>query len=166
MIAGSNAGIIVGEKRFVTALKREPLFRALRCDKLCLAALQTTVDLHLDQKIGAIPTLALLAVSDDALRARAVAISSSLQGLPVTVAIRRGRSKPGGGTLPNANVPSVTIDIVPANSSVAEFVASLRASNPPVIGYIADDRFKLDLRTIFPQQDDLVIKAIRAACTK
>ena len=166
LFGGPQAGIIVGRKRFVTALKREPLFRALRCDKLCLAALQTTVNLHLDQNIGAIPTLALLAVSDDALRARAVAISSSLQGLPVTVAIRRGRSKPGGGTLPNANVSSVTIDIVPANSSVAEFVASLRASNPPVIGYIADDRFKLDLRTIFPQQDDLVIKAIRAACTK
>jgi L-seryl-tRNA(Ser) seleniumtransferase len=166
LFGGPQAGIIVGEKRFVTALKREPLFRALRCDKLCLAALQTTVDLHLDQKIDAIPTHALLAVSDDALRARAVAISSSLQGLPVTVAIRRGRSKPGGGTLPNANVPSVTIDIVPANSAVAEFAASLRTSNPPVIGYIADDRFKLDLRTIFPQQDDLVIKAIRAACTK
>jgi L-seryl-tRNA(Ser) seleniumtransferase len=166
LFGGPQAGIIVGRKRFVTALKREPLFRALRCDKLCLAALQTTVNLHLDQKIGAIPTLALLAVSDDALRARAVVISSSLQGLPITVAIGRGRSKPGGGTLPNANVSSVTIDIVPANSSVAEFVASLRASNPPVIGYIADDRFKLDLRTIFPQQDDLVIKAIRAACTK
>src|SRR5262249_33236719 len=99
LFGGPQAGIIVGKKRFVTVLKREPLFRALRCDKLCLAALQTTVDLHLDQKIGAIPTLALLAVSDDALRARAVAISSSLQGLPVTVAIRRGRSKPGGGTL-------------------------------------------------------------------
>jgi L-seryl-tRNA(Ser) seleniumtransferase len=166
LFGGPQAGIIVGKKRFVTALKREPLFRALRCDKLCLSALQTTVDLHLDQKIGAIPTLALLAVSDDALRARAVAISSSLQRLPVTVSIGRGRSKPGGGALPKANVPSVTIDIVPANSPVAEFAASLRTSNPPVIGYIADDRFKLDLRTIFPQQDDLVIKAIRAACTK
>jgi L-seryl-tRNA(Ser) seleniumtransferase len=166
LFGGPQAGIIVGRKRFVTALKGEPLFRALRCDKLRLAALQTTVDLHLDQKIGAIPTLALLAVSDDALRARAVAVSSSLHGLPVTVAIGRGRSKPGGGTLPNANLPSVTIDIAPLNSPVAEFAASLRASNPPVIGYIADDRFKLDLSTIFPQQDDLVIKAIRAACTK
>jgi L-seryl-tRNA(Ser) seleniumtransferase len=63
-------------------------------------------------------------------------------------------------------VLSVTVDIVPRNSSVTEFAATLRASNPPIIGYIADDRFKLDMRTIFPDQDDQVIKAIRAACTK
>ena len=156
LFGGPQAGIIVGKKRFVTALKREPLFRAFRCDKLCLAALETTVDLHLDQKIDELPALAALKISEDALRGRAVAISSSLQGLPATIAIGRGKAKAGGGTLPNSNVPSVTIDIVPGNSSVAEFAAILRASNPPVIGYIADGRFKLDLRTIFPQQDDLV----------
>jgi L-seryl-tRNA(Ser) seleniumtransferase len=164
LFGGPQAGIIVGKKRFITALKREPLFRALRCDKLCLAALQTTVDLHLDQKIGEMPTIAVLKISDDALRARAVAISSSLQGLPATIGIGRGRAKAGGGTLPSSNLPSATIDIIPGNSSVAEFAATLRASDPPVIGYIADDRLKLDMRTIFPHQDDLVIKAIRAAC--
>jgi len=68
--------------------------------------------------------------------------------------------------LPKSNMPSVTIDIIPKNSSLADFAATLRASNPPVIGYIADGRFKLDLRTIFPQQDDVVIRAISAACAK
>ena len=164
LFGGPQSGIIVGRKRFITALKREPLFRALRCDKLCLAALQTTVDLHLDQKIGETPTIAVLKIPNDALRARAVAISSSLQGLPVTIGIGRGRAKVGGGTLPGSTVPSVTIDIIPRNSSVAEFAATLRASDPPVIGYVADEGFKLDMRTIFPDQDDLVIKAIRAAC--
>jgi L-seryl-tRNA(Ser) seleniumtransferase len=166
LFGGPQAGIIAGKKRFVDALKREPLFRALRCDKLCLAALQATVDLHLDQKIGEIPALELLQVSEEALRARAVAISSRLQGLPLKIAIDRGCAKAGGGTLPKAKVPSVTISVAPLNSSLAGFAAALRASNPPVIGYIADDRFKLDLRTIFPQQDDFVIEAIRAACTK
>ena len=164
--AGRRRESSSGRKRFITALKREPLFRALRCDKLCLAALQATVDLHLDQKIGEIPTIAALQIPDDALRARAVAISSSLQGLPATIGIGRGKAKAGGGTLPGSNMPSVTIDIIPRNSSLAEFAATLRASDPPVIGYIADDRFKLDLRTIFPDQDDLVIKAIRAACAE
>ena len=60
---------------------------------------------------------------------------------------------------------SVTIDILPESCSLTDFAARLRSSNPPVVGYIADDRFKLDLRTIFPQQDDLVVDAIRAACT-
>jgi L-seryl-tRNA(Ser) seleniumtransferase len=166
LFGGPQAGIIVGKKRFVTALKRESLFRALRCDKLCLAALQATVDLHLDQKTGEIPALALLQPLKDALRARAAAICSRLERLPLKIAIGRGRAKAGGGTLPKSNVPSVTIDIVPRNSSLAEFAASLRASNPPVIGYIAGDLFKLDVRTILPHQDELVINAISAACTK
>ena len=154
LFGGPQAGIIAGKKRFVTALKREPLFRALRCDKLCLVALQTTVDLHLDQKIGEIPTLSLLQTSEDALRARAKAIASSLAELPMKIAIGRGKAKAGGGTLPKSNVSSVTIDFIPRDRSLAEFAARLRASNPPVIGYIADNRFKLDLRTIFPGQDE------------
>jgi L-seryl-tRNA(Ser) seleniumtransferase len=166
LFGGPQAGIIAGKKRFVTALKREPLFRALRCDKLCLAALQTTVDLHLDQKIGGIPALTLLQTSEDALRARAAAIASNLADLPLKIAIGRGKAKTGGGTLPKSNVPSVTIDFIPRDRSLTEFAASLRASNPPVIGYIADNRFKLDLRTIFPPQDESVISAARAACTK
>ena len=166
LFGGPQAGVIAGKERFIRALKREPLFRAFRCDKLCLAALQATVDLHLNQKIGEIPALELLQLSEEALRARAVAICSRLEDLPLKIAIGRGCAKAGGGTLSKAKVPSVTIDIAPDNSSLAEFAATLRASNPPVVGYIADDRLKLDLRTIFPQQDDFVIGAIRAACTK
>jgi L-seryl-tRNA(Ser) seleniumtransferase len=107
-----------------------------------------------------------LQVSEQTLRARAAAISSRLQSLPLKIAIGRGIAKPGGGTLPKTNLPSMTLEMVPANSSIGEFAASLRTSNPPVIGYVADGQFKLDLRTIFPQQDDLVIEAIRAGCTK
>jgi L-seryl-tRNA(Ser) seleniumtransferase len=166
LFGGPQAGIIAGKKRFVTALKREPLSRALRCDKLCLAALQTTVDLHLDKKTGEIPALALLQTSNEALRARAAAIASHLADLPIKVSISRGKAKTGGGTLPKSNVPSVTIDFFPRDRSLTEFAASLRASTPPVIGYIVDNQFKLDLRTIFPQQDNSVISAIRAACVK
>src|SRR5262249_35114218 len=166
LFGGPQAGIIVGKKRLVTALKRDPLFRALRCDKLCLAALQMTVDLHLDQKIDEIPALALLQISEDALRARAAAIASNLADLPMKIAIGRGRAKAGGGTLPKSNVASITIDFIPRDRSLSEFAANLRASTPPVIGYIADNRFKLDLRTIFPPQDDIRISAIRPAYTQ
>jgi len=68
--------------------------------------------------------------------------------------------------LPKSTMSSVTIDIVPRNCSLLDFAARLRNSTPPLIGYIANDRFKLDLRTIFPQQDDLVVEAIRAASTR
>ncbi len=164
LFGGPQAGIFAGTKRFVAALRREPLFRALRCDKLCLAALQSTVDLHLSKATAKIPALALLRISEDELRVRGAAICARLQGLPLTIAIGRGKAKVGGGTLPKLSMPSVTMDIVPENASLADFAASLRASNPPLIGYIADDRFKLDLRTIVPQQDDLVVEAIRGAC--
>ena len=166
LFGGPQAGIIVGKKKFVAALRREPLFRALRCDKLCLAALQSTVDLHLRESTSEIPALALLQVSKDELRARGAAIFSRLQGLPLQIAIGRGKAKVGGGTLPRSIMSSITIDIVPENCSVADFARTLRTATPPVVGYITDDRLKLDLRTIFPQQDDLVVDAIRAACTK
>jgi L-seryl-tRNA(Ser) seleniumtransferase len=164
LFGGPQAGIIAGKKRLVSALKREPLFRALRCDKLAFAALQATVDLHLNQSIPKIPALALLAISNDELRIRAEAIAARLQELPVQIAIGRGTVKAGGGTLPKSGMPSVTIDILPGNCSIAEFAARLRVSTPPVIGYITNELFKLDLRTIFPEQDGIVVDAIRTAC--
>jgi len=168
LFGGPQAGIIAGKKRLVAALKREPLFRALRCDKLCLAALQSTVDLHLNHATAGIPALALLQIPEDELRARAAEICDQLSKkcTSLQIAIGRGVAKAGGGTLPKSTMPSVTINIVPKNSSLADFAATLCAWNPPVIGYIAGDRFKLDLRTIFPRQDGLVIQAISAACTK
>jgi L-seryl-tRNA(Ser) seleniumtransferase len=162
LFGGPQAGIIAGKKRFIRALKREPVFRALRCDKLTFAALQATVDLHLNQSTSEIPALALLRISNDELRIRAEAIAARLQRLPLQIAIGRGTVKAGGGTLPKSGMASVTIDILPGNYSVTEFATTLRTSKPPIIGYIANERFKLDLRTIFPEQDDLVVKAIRS----
>jgi L-seryl-tRNA(Ser) seleniumtransferase len=124
------------------------------------------VDLHLDGKIGEIPALALLQTSEDTLRLRAAAIASRLADLPLKIAITRGEARTGGGSLPKSSLPSVTIDFFAGDWSPTEFAASLRTSTPPVIGYIANNRFKLDLRTIFPGQDDCVIRVIRAACTK
>src|SRR4029450_6244739 len=98
LFGGPQAGIIAGKKRFVTALKREPLFRALRCDKLVFAALQATIDLHLDQS-GGIPAIALLQISEEELGTRAAAIVDRLEGVPGRIAIGGGRVKGGGGNL-------------------------------------------------------------------
>jgi L-seryl-tRNA(Ser) seleniumtransferase len=164
LFGGTQAGIIAGKTRFVSALKRDPLFRALRCDKLTLAALQATVDLHLS-KSADIPALALIKIPKDELRARAADIITRLRGLPAQINVGRGAVKSGGGTSPRAIIPSIGIDIQPENCSANEFAARLRALTPPVIGYIANRSFKLDLRTILPHQDDLVVDAIRSACT-
>ena len=164
LFGGPQAGIIAGKNRLVAALKREPLFRALRCDKLCLAALQATVDRHLNRSTFEIPAIALLQALEDELRTRAAAIADRLENLPLRIAIGRGKVRVGGGTLPKSTMSSVTIDIVPENCSLTRFAARLRDSNPPVIGYIAYERFKLNLRTIFPRQDDAIVEAIHAVC--
>jgi L-seryl-tRNA(Ser) seleniumtransferase len=166
LFGGPQAGIIAGKKRLIAALKREPLFRALRCDKLVFAALQATVDLHLNQALAEIPALALLRVPKDELRARAATMLVRLRGLPLQITIGRGVARVGGGTLPKSIVPSVTIDILPENCSVHDFANALRKSVPPIIAYISNERIKLDLRTIFPHQDDAVVDAIRSACAR
>ena len=166
LFGGPQAGIIVGKAKLIAALKHEPLFRALRCDKLTFAALQTTVDLHMNQVTSEIPALALLQIPKDELRARAAAIVTRLQGLPLRITIGIGTGKAGGGALPKSIVPSITLDFLPENFSLEQFASALRRSSPPIVGYIGNDRFKLDLRTIFSHQDDLLVEAIRTAATQ
>src|SRR5207237_10362418 len=115
-------------------LKHQPLFRALRCDKLTFAALQTTVDLHLNQVTSEIPALALLQIPKDELRARAAAIVSRLQGLPLKITIGAGTGKAGGGALPKSIVPSSTMEFLPENSSPRGFGRARRGSHPPTCG--------------------------------
>ena len=74
-----------------------------------------------------------------------------------------GKSQIGGGTLPRSAIPSVTLDLQPLNISVTDFAARLRGGSPPVVGYVAAGRFKLDLRTVFPRQDEELFRAIHSA---
>jgi len=167
LLGGPQAGIIAGKARRVAALKHEPFFRALRCDKLILAALQTTVDLYLsDRAADSIPALALLSVSSDKLRARASKIKLALEALPMKTTIGEGKAQVGGGTLPRSILPSITLDLRPLNLSLPQLAARLRAGSPPVVGYIANDSFKLDLRTIFPRQDEELFRAVHQAFQK
>ena len=161
LLGGPQAGIIAGKARHVAALKREPFFRALRCDKLILAALQTTVDLYLSGETSAVPALAMMQLSSDQLRARAGKVIARLQELPLRAEIGEGKAQIGGGTLPRSTIPSVTLDFTAEEP--AEFAARLRRGTPPVIGYIAAGKFKLDLRTIFSRQDDELVTALRFA---
>jgi L-seryl-tRNA(Ser) seleniumtransferase len=167
LLGGPQAGIIAGKARLVAALKREPFFRALRCDKLILAALQTTVDLYLNGAAEqSLPTLAMLRTSREELQERANRMIHALGGLAAKMTIGEGKAQLGGGTLPRSVVPSVTLEFQPSNISLADLAARLRTGIPPVVGYIAGGRFKLDLRTILPQQDQLLIDAVTKAFEK
>src|SRR5947199_3843487 len=164
LLGGPQAGIMAGKEKLVSALKREPFFRALRCDKLILSALETTVDLYLTGRAEeTIPALTMLRASTEELQSRAEKIKVALEALPMKTVIGEGKSQIGGGTLPRSAIPSVTLDLQPLNISVTDFAARLRVRSPPVVGYVAAGRFKLDLRTVFPRQDEELFRAIHSA---
>jgi L-seryl-tRNA(Ser) seleniumtransferase len=162
LFGGPQAGIIVGRKRMIDALKREPLFRAMRCDKLILAALESTVDIYLRGDMR-IPVLEMMHVANDELRGRAERIVTALEGRPLRLRVGDGRAQIGGGTLPRSALPSVTIEVSHPTVGAQALAAVLRAQPEPVIAYVGRGTLKLDLRTVFPHQDAAVIRALVAA---
>ncbi|MBI5686546.1 MAG: L-seryl-tRNA(Sec) selenium transferase [Verrucomicrobia bacterium] len=164
LLGGPQAGIIAGRAKLVAALKKDPFFRALRCDKLILSALQTTADLYLNGEESQVRLVTLLGEAAEKLRARAETIVTVLTGAPLKASVGTGRGQVGGGTLPRSQFESVTVDVVP-RIPLEEFARRLRNHAPPVVGYVERGVFKLDLRTISPAQDDIVVKAIGLAAT-
>jgi L-seryl-tRNA(Ser) seleniumtransferase len=169
LLGGPQAGIVAGRAKLVAALKREPLFRALRCDKLILTALQTTVDAYLRELPGSgshrpscgIPVLDMLRATEHDLRIRAEIIVTRLAGLPMVARVGAGRGRIGGGALPRSTIASVTVDLSQHGLDPQDLARRLRAHTVPVIGYIARGKLRLDLRTVFPRQDDALVNAIR-----
>jgi L-seryl-tRNA(Ser) seleniumtransferase len=163
LFGGPQSGIIAGKGRHIAALKREPFFRALRCDKLILTALQTAVDCYLADKGNEVPALAMLQITTGELRVRAEALLAQIRALPLRGSIGESKAHVGGGSLPRAVIPSVALDLRPDKISLEEFATRLRCGSPPIVGYIVGGKFKLDLRTIFPRQDAQVVSALRSA---
>jgi L-seryl-tRNA(Ser) seleniumtransferase len=163
LLGGPQAGVIAGKAKLIAVLKRDPFFRALRCDKLVLAALEATTDIYLRGQQG-IPVLEMLQISNDELRVRAVKIQSALSGLPVTVSVGVGQAQIGGGALPRSVIESVALDLTHGALKPQELAARLREHSVPVIGYVARGKVRLDLRTVFPRQDAELIAALRSVC--
>jgi len=164
LFGGPQAGLIAGRKRRIDALKREPLFRALRCDKLTLAALESTVDAYLRGDLRG-PIIEMMQLTSDELRDRAERIVTALAGGTLQVRIGAGRAQIGGGTLPRSALPSVTIEVSHATLGPQALAARLREQPEPVIAYVGRGSLKLDLRTIFPHQDASVISALLSLVT-
>ena len=162
LFGGPQAGIIAGRKRSVDAIKREPLFRAMRCDKLILSALESTADAYLRGETR-LPVLEMMHLTNDELRSRAERIVAALDGRQLRLRIGEGRAQIGGGTLPRSALSSVTIEVSHPRIGAQALAARLRSQPEPVIAYVGRGSLKLDLRTIFPRQDAAVIRALLAA---
>ncbi len=167
LFGGPQAGIIAGTAELVAGIKKEPFFRALRCDKLILTGLQETVLEYLSRAPGEKPDLPLVrmlsASVDEDLRPRAEKILSRLKEIEVLeVAMVETIARCGGGTMPKAEIPSLALEFKPTSMSVAAMSARLRTRTLPVVGFVAEDSYRIDLRTVFPEQDHALTENLLA----
>jgi L-seryl-tRNA(Ser) seleniumtransferase len=160
LLGGPQAGLMVGERDAIAACRRHPLARAVRIDKLSLAALEATLALYRDPDHAreAIPVLAMLTADDDALHARARRLADTTGG-----AVVESTARVGGGALPLVELPGPAVALDPGAEGADALAAALRAGDPPLIGRIQDGRLLLDPRTLTDEETDLAGGVVRAA---
>lgn len=168
VLGGPQAGVIVGKREPIEAIRQNPLMRALRCGKLTYAALEATLKLFLnpDRLLETHPTLRMFTESVDVLTQRGNSILNSLSDLPgkgLVVRVGESVAQAGSGTLPLEELESVALVIASENPSVTELARRLRQCEPAIVGYIKDDQLYLDLRTVDKDELGLLADGIRSA---
>ncbi len=169
LLGGPQAGIILGEAEAIKRIKSNPLMRALRVDKLTYAALEATVDSYLSGRaIEEIPALAALHATKETItrRARAFVRRASSIGalglkLPLNFTLMDGASVVGGGSAPEAQLPTTLIGVANERMGADEIEKRLRYNRPPVIVRIVEDQVVLDLRTVAPGDEKDLMEALR-----
>jgi L-seryl-tRNA(Ser) seleniumtransferase len=164
LLGAPQAGILVGRREAIQRVKRHPLMRALRVDKVTLAGLLATLA-HYErgEATSEIPVWRAIATSPEDLRARAERWRAGLGEAGARCEVRAARSAVGGGSLPEVTLPTFVLAL-PAGAPDA-LLARLRRADPPVVGRIEEDRVVLDPRTVMPGEDDAVLRAVRAVVT-
>lgn len=165
LLGATQAGLIVGRREIVDRLRKHSLYRAIRVDKLCLAALEATLDAHRRGAIEEIPALRMLAADREALEKRAKKFCVKILKNPpknLTVTIVSGESAVGGGSGPNVHPPTTLLALQHNQLKADEIEQRLRLGSPPVIGRIADDLVLLDLRTVDPGEEAELFDAVIA----
>ncbi len=160
LLGGPQAGIIVGKKKVIDAIKQNPMTRALRIDKLTLAALEGTLRLYRDEAKAArnIPTLQMIMLSLPEIQARAQELAERLKRIDdsrMHIHLLERASKTGGGALPLMELPSLCIGVQIDGVSPNKLEKMMRQNDPPIVGRIEDDLFVMDPRTI--QMDEVAI---------
>ena len=165
LLGGPQCGLIIGRKSLLQKITAHPLMRALRVDKLTLAALLATLDLHQDHELAArsLPVLTLLTTPLANLQNRAERIAPQLAACPLVAGAEAiaGQACLGGGSVPGQEIPTWCVALQPARGNADALAQALRTSLPSIFGRIQKDRVLLDLRTVFPSQDLPLVEAIQ-----
>lgn len=176
LLGGPQLGVIVGRRELVEQCRRHPLARAVRVDKMALAALQSTLQAYARGTPQEIPIWRMMGWDPEALRERAAAlaqrISSEYQtdefhSPDVTLSVEPAESAIGGGSLPGESLPTWVISLTPRDTawSLEELATALRRQRPGIVGRIDAGKLLLDPRTVLPDEDDSLIRGVCAALT-
>lgn len=161
LLGGPQAGILVGKKSCLDVLKRHPLLRALRVDKMTLAALEATLRAYADgSAVSALPTLAMLAASPEELRAQARTLCEKLTERGISAEVLAEEDAVGGGSVPAQMLPGFAAAVTPRHCRMDELTERLRQRETPVVARIAHERLLLCLRTLRPEEYDELVRAV------
>ncbi|SHK12485.1 L-seryl-tRNA(Sec) selenium transferase [Desulforamulus aeronauticus] len=165
LLGGPQAGIIVGKRYWIEKMKKNPLTRAVRINKFTVAALEATLREYLDKDnvLENIPTLRMLTEAPGALLKRAEELAAQLKAkvaYPAEVQVISGTSQVGGGSMPTAELPTYLVTCMVQHLSVEEMSAQLRLAEPAVVGRVQDNKYQVDLRTVQPEEVELLAEVI------
>jgi L-seryl-tRNA(Ser) seleniumtransferase len=164
LLGSAQAGLIVGNQSIIQRLRRHPLYRALRSDKLRLAALEATLIAH---EVGSakqeIPSLRMLTMTQSEIENRAQLLRAKViqENTTLNLELQSGDSAVGGGAAPTSKLPTTLIALTHKQQSAQDIEKRLRAFSPPIICRIANDQVLLDLRTVFSDEEPLLIQALK-----
>jgi L-seryl-tRNA(Ser) seleniumtransferase len=163
LLGGPQCGLIVGRRSWVAPMARHPLMRAVRCDKMTIAALEATLRLYLDEPaaLREIPTLRALVASPELLRQRAERLAAAARAAGAEVVLEEGISQVGGGSLPGEELPVTLVSVRPVGLSAEAAARALRMGDPPIFCRIRRDALVFDLRTVTDAELEAVVAAIQ-----
>jgi len=165
LLGGPQAGIILGKKKYLDEIKRNPLLRALRVDKFTLGALEVTLReyLDLDKAVKSIPVLTMLTSPYEEIKKKATRFYRQVKRKlsdSYEINIEDDFSQVGGGALPLEQIPTRVVTIIPKAFSVSELDKKLRKNQPPIVARISKERLIIDVRTVFSEEFPIIIEAL------
>jgi len=161
LLGGPQCGIIVGKKEYIAEMRKHPLYRALRADKMTIAALEATLRVYADVQVAEreIPVLSMLSQTKEILHSRAEALYEKIEELGGKVEIIETKSVAGGGSVPGLELDSYAVAPIGAMSA-DKMEQILRGMHVPIIGRIESDRYFIDMRTVFEDDYDYIANAV------
>jgi L-seryl-tRNA(Ser) seleniumtransferase len=163
LLGGPQAGILAGTQATITPIRRHPLMRALRVDKLTYAALEATLEAYAAGQGHTVPVPRMIALTIQSIGERADRLAAALSAAGYHAQVRDGCSTIGGGSAPGSTIPTRLVALGPSPASADALEAALRAADPPVIARIEDGHVMLDLRTVIPDDDDILASQVASA---